>query len=213
MRSFRHWTPRYIKNRVEVFFYEKEKPDDPWLTRSANEMLDSWLTKSDVGVEFGSGRSTIWFAKRVGQLISVEHNDEWARHVRRVLSEQNLENVDYRRFSESVGDDRGFDSEYLGVIDEVDEGSLDFCVVDGVYRELCALKVLEKIRPGGLLIIDDANRYFPSDSYSPNSRRAADGPKGRVWQEVAQQVSSWRKIWTSSGVTDTALFFKPCGLK
>lgn len=79
MRTFRHWTPRYVKNRIGVFYYQKIQPDQSWLTRSANEILNSWLTKSDIGLEFGSGRSTLWFAKRMAYLTSVEHDPVWGR--------------------------------------------------------------------------------------------------------------------------------------
>ena len=71
-------------------------------------------------------------------------------------------------------------------------------------------KVIEKIRPGGVLIIDNINRYLPSRSYSPESRSPAEGPKGAVWKDVADRMSGWRYIWTTSGIGDTALFFKPC---
>ena len=53
MRLFNHLTPTYIKNRISVLFYERAYPDHPWLTRSAEEILDCFLTKSDIGLEFG----------------------------------------------------------------------------------------------------------------------------------------------------------------
>lgn len=209
MRSFRHWTPRYFKNRLVTLYYEKANPNQPWLTRSANEILDSYLIKSDVGLEFGSGRSTAWIARRIGHLTSVEHNSAWAAKVQGILNEATINNVDYKSIPKDVEEEQGNDSEYVKVVDAFDANSLDFCLVDGIYRDFCALKAIEKLRPGGLLVIDNANWYLPSRSYSPNSRSFTDGPKGTCWKEVAQLFSDWRRIWTSSGVTDTAIFFKP----
>lgn len=209
MRSFRHWTPRYFKNRLATLYYEKANPNHPWLTRSANEILDSYLIKSDVGLEFGSGRSTAWIARRIGHLTSVEHNYAWAAKVQGILNEATLNNVDYKSIPKDVEEEQGNDSEYVKVVDAFDTNSLDFCLVDGIYRDFCALKVIDKLRPGGLLVIDNANWYLLSRSYSPNSRSFTDGPKGTCWKELAQLISVWRKIWTSSGVTDTAMFFKP----
>lgn len=210
MRSFSHWTLRYIVNRLMTIYYEKASPDHPWLTCQANRILDSMLKPSDAGLEFGSGRSTMWFAKRLRCLTSVEHNPEWAAKVRRQLDEKGCINVDYRFIPQDVPDEQGGDSAYVRVIDEFAAESLDFCLVDAAYRDFCALKVIDKLKPGGLLVIDNVNRYLPSDTHSPYSRSLADGPAGVVWKEVGQILADWRSIWTSSGVTDTAIYIKPC---
>jgi len=209
MRSISHWTPRYIKDRLGTIYYEKKHRDHPWLPRSANEILDSYLTKSDIGLEFGSGRSTIWFAKRISHLTSVEDNENWVANVREMLNKTNTQNVDYKFLPNDGEEDNGSDVEYVRVIDNFEANSLDFCLVDGSFREFCTLNVIEKIHPGGLLIIDNVNWYLPSNTYSPFSRSLADGPKNPIWNEVANRLSNWRKIWISSGVTDTAFFFKP----
>lgn len=210
MRHFGHWTPRYIKNRMATLYYEKTCPEQPWLTRAANEVLCSCLRRSDIGLEFGSGRSTLWFAKRVAKLTSVEHDEVWAVKVQDMLSKAGIRNVDYRYLPRDAEAGEPGDAKYVRVIEDFEDNSLDFCLVDGIYREFCALRVVEKIRPGGLLIIDNVNWYLSSDSYSPNSRSLADGPQGPIWQEVETLISGWRRIWTSSGVTDTALFLRPC---
>jgi predicted O-methyltransferase YrrM len=210
MKSYRHWTPLYIKNRLELLYYEKRNPDHPWLTPSVIAILDSYLSKSDTGLEFGSGRSTLWFSRRIGFLTSVEHSAAWARKTRQALDEIGLNNVDYRHIPKQTEDGDPTNLAYVAVIDEFTNNSLDFCLVDGLYREFCVLKVLEKIRAGGLLVIDNVNWYLPCDSDSPNSRTFSDGPDGSNWEQVNRLLSSWRKIWTSSGVTDTAIFVKPC---
>lgn len=87
MRSFRHWTPRYIWNRLALMADERRHPDAPWLTRTMVEILETWLRPGDVGLEFGSGRSTIWFARRVGHLTSVEHHPGWYAKVKQNLHE------------------------------------------------------------------------------------------------------------------------------
>lgn len=210
MRSFRHWTPRYIKDRLAEMYYQRSFPDYPWLTKAANQMLDSYLSESDMGLEFGSGRSTLWFAKRSKHLTSVESDEIWYKMISQKLKDAGQHNVDYRLFPKEVADDNGGDAAYVKIIDRFENNSLDFVLVDGVYRDFCALKVLPKIRPGGLLIIDNVNWYLPSNTYSPFSRTFAQGPDGSTWNNVYQSISRWKKIWTSSGVTDTAFFFKPC---
>lgn len=104
------------------------------------------------------------------------------------------------------------DSRYVRIIDEVSDESLDFVLVDGLARSWCALAAIPKLRPGGLLVIDNANWYLPGPypSRSPNSRNEL-GPAGPEWFEVSYALARWRCIWTSNGVTDTAMWVKPAG--
>jgi len=58
MRRFRHWTPRYIWDRLGTVLYERRRPEDPWLTKEAVRALSTYLRLEDSGLELGSGRST-----------------------------------------------------------------------------------------------------------------------------------------------------------
>ena len=211
MRSFRHWTPRYIKDRLASNYYLRAHPDRPWLTPAAIEILMSTLRTTDVGLEFGSGKSTLWFAKRSQHLSSVEHNQEWYQKVDQMLREDNIRNVDYNFVPKDAEGVAGDQAAYVRQADRFEFDSLNFVLVDGIYREHCVLKVLERIRPGGILVIDNVNRYLPSDTLSPNSRTLQAGPRGETWSQVQAALEPWRCIWTSSGVWDTAVYFRPCG--
>ncbi len=188
--------------------YCRTHPGHPWLTPTANELLRTMLRPSDTGLEFGSGRSTLWFAARVRQLTSVEHDKTWYDDVSARLRQSALE-VDYLLAPRDVPAEHGGESQYTRVISRRPDRSLDFVLVDGIYRDFCAYHSLSKLKSGGLLIVDNVNWYLPSRSHSPNSRRPQDGPDGPVWSEVAATTREWRSIWTSSGVWDTAIYVKP----
>ena len=209
MKSFRHWTPRYITDRLAEIYYQKTKPHHPWLTKQANLILSTYLQKSDVGLEFGSGRSTVWLAERVQHLTSVEHNQQWHAIVQKMLKDKQIGNVDYRFGAESPADQDPAESDYVKCISDFQTHSLDFTLIDGIYRDYCVRDTLDKIKPGGLVVIDNVNRYLPFETYSPHSRHPGDGPLGQMWGQIQEVFASWRYIWTSSGVTDTAFFFKP----
>ncbi len=213
MRSFHHWTPRYIKNRLAEIYYRKSFPDHPWLARTANEILASCLKESDIGIEFGSGRSTIWTAKRIKHLTSVEHDESWYRKVQKMIIDNELDNISFHHFHEDKEFNQASDTAYVKIIEQFEPNSLDFALVDGIYRDYCAFNLISRIRPGGMLIIDNVNWYLPSFSYSPDSRSSAQGPKGEIWIKGYDYISQWRTIWTSSCVTDTAIFFKPCNFQ
>ena len=208
MRTIRHWNVRYFFNRINEALYRFRHPKAPWLTAAAVDMLFSLLRRSDRGIEFGSGRSTLWFSYRVQYLTSVEHNCEWYAKVKNMLEQERRDNVDYH-FRPVNSDLNGTAAEYAGVFDAFGDGTLDFVLVDGVCRDHCARRALPKLKKGGMLIIDNVNLYLPSSSYAPNARTFDQGPQGAVWGEVWTEISQWRSIWTSNGVYDTAVYFKP----
>ncbi len=210
MKSFRHWTPRYIVNRLAEMRYRSKNPGLPWLTEQANSILDTYLKPTDRGLEFGSGRSTAWLAERVEHVTSVEHNEEWFGIVEKMFDERKIGNVDYQFCPKVGGAEDPSESKYVTILDKFEPGSLDFVLVDGIYRDHCASRALDKIRPGGMLILDNAERYIPRASYSPDSMLRRGEPLGQLWEKVQTEFKDWRLIWTNSGVTDTAFYFKPC---
>ena len=205
-----HLTPRYVANRVRAALYERTHPADPWLTPAAIGMLDTLLRPTDRGAEFGSGRSTVWFAQRVAALTSVEHNPCWYEAVTRKLKERRASNVEYILVAEEAPTENG-DGPYARTALTFPDASLDFALVDGYYRDYTAKFLMAKVKPGGLLIIDNINWALPCRSISPGTRPAGLGPKTSTWGEVERALSGWRAVWTSNGVYDTAIFFKPVG--
>ena len=125
-----------------------------------------------------------------------------------MLKENGISNATYLLFEKDP--DRGHNSAYVQVLKRFSKNSLDFVLVDGMHRSAWANAVLDYIRPGGILIIDDANWYLPSNSVSPHSRTLAQGPASPQWAEFLTTVRHWRCIWTSNGVSDTAIYVKPC---
>lgn len=203
--SRRHWTPRYLVNRARVWLHERRHKQTPWFTSESVLLLDRLLRRSDVGIEWGSGRSTVWFARRVHRLISIEHVPEWRQKVEQMLAVVNLTNVDlrlaeYDAHSEST-------SPYVCVLEELPTESVDFAVVDGMARDQITMGLLDKIRPGGLLILDNANLYLDHPTCAPHSR-AGKGHANDIWTQIARRLCAWRAIWTTNGVADTALWIK-----
>jgi predicted O-methyltransferase YrrM len=205
MTTITNWTPKYILNRVALSFYERLNPDYPWLTSDSIKILNSLLKKSDIGLEWGSGRSTAWIASRIKHLTSVESNQKWFEIVKSKLNEETLDNVSYI-FSDDP-------SSYVEVVDRFSDTSLDFILVDGdvdghstSVRGRCALAAVTKLKLGGCIVIDNANWFLPSQSSSPNSR--TDDAYSSEWTEFLSRVESWRVIWTTNGVSDTAIFIK-----
>jgi predicted O-methyltransferase YrrM len=208
MRSVAHWTPRYIAARFREIVDHYWRPNDPWLTRESIGILERLLKPTDTALEFGSGRSTLWIAPRVSRLTSVEHDHHWHAIVSKRAQRDRLSNITLLLKPKDVDDNEGSASAYVRVLDSIADDSLDFVLVDGVYRNYCAIASVPKLKSGGVMAIDNANWFLPSRSHSPGSRSPEQGPADPVWQKFADLSRGWRMILTSSGVTDTLILIK-----
>lgn len=193
-------SPVYLARKLSLLLYERRHPDQPWLTRQAIAALDAWLTPQHVAFEWGSGGGTLWLARRVRSLASVEHNDRWAATVRARLAAAGIGNVEYHLVAEDA---------YTGVIEAYPDASFDMILVDGLFRDVALRASMRKLRPGGRLVFDNVNWYLPSTSRTPHSRSVADGPESPIFAEAWATLQHWPTDWTTNGVNDTAIFVRP----
>ncbi|MHC1740931.1 MAG: hypothetical protein AB9897_07460 [Anaerolineaceae bacterium] len=209
MHSIRHWNFRYLVNRFKEKVYRSQHPDIPWLTPESVNFLETYLRPTDKGLEYGSGGSTIWLARRVRELTSVEHNLKWYSTINEKLQRIETNNVSFHYFPKVMDDPSGKNSDYVQVVKTIPAASLNFVLIDGIYRAQCVLQSIPLLVPGGILVIDNVNKYLPSNSYAPNSRSFAERPIDEEWQQVLEILQHWRNYWTGNGVSDTAIYFKP----
>lgn len=202
----KHRTAPYIFNRIKQWIYFKKHRDQPWLTPDSIRLLEQLICANDIGIEFGSGRSTQWFASRLNKLYSVEGNKKWFDRISKTLENLKVENVDYR-YVPNKNESGKHLHDYLSVFDSEVSG-FDFILVDGIYRADTALQSLSYLKPGGILVVDNCNWVLPSESKSPSSIRTYEEMEPK-WRKFYDSVSEWRSIWTSNGVTDTVIFIKP----
>ena len=206
--------PRCLYALARRQVWRRTHPSVPWLTRQAVEILDSRLKPGDVGLEWGSGRSTVWFAQRVTHLKSIEHNDYWYNRVQKLLINKSIENVELL-FAPLEAKD-GAEPPYISVAAESAEGgkaSLDFILVDGRLRDQCTQVALQLLKPSGILIIDDAARYIQHPYCCPQSMGAQNGPPTPLWSKIVTELQALgaEVIWTSDGVTATVFYIMPAG--
>src|SRR4051812_35576099 len=53
------------------------RPELPWIPSGARQALAALLCKQSRVLEFGSGMSTLWLARRAGYVHSIEHDSVW----------------------------------------------------------------------------------------------------------------------------------------
>lgn len=202
MRDFSNVNLRYILDRIRLWLFSRSHPDAPWLTAEAVSILSTWLQPNDRGLEWGSGRSTLWLSGRIAHLVSIESDPVWFTKVQQMTTGR--KNVDLRFQDDEAG--------YVSVTEEISPLSLDFVLVDGALaRDLCAHRAIALLKPGGMLVLDNANRYVPNQSNAPGSRRPGDNSRtdASSWDDFLLKVAQWRHIWTNDGVTCTAIWIRP----
>lgn len=186
--------PIYLIKRGFHRCYELRHPEEPWITRGAIDFCKDSLSSEFIALEWGSGRSTLWFANRVGHLTSVEHDEEWFQNISQRIKENHLQDITYlyrplgHPPSQVIPFEERLETPYVRVADLFQSESLDLVIVDGHYREACIAAVLPKLRRGGLLLLDNSN-WLPLDQWNVPSEW------GIVHQSfsVNNQTTVWRK--------------------
>jgi predicted O-methyltransferase YrrM len=200
---------RYLAQRA----FHRAHPEAPLIVANAVVLLDSWIKPSDRGLEWGSGRSTGWLAARLDHLVTIEHDQVWYDRVSAQLRRGKLaDKVDYRLIpapAEQMAEPMGHPC--AGVADEVADRSLDLVLIDGQMRLRCMQRALDKLKPGGLLVLDGANRYVPNrfDGGFTTVQVRQSEPLSEEWREVLERLRAWRWMNTSDGLWDTRMWVKP----
>ena len=202
-----YWLYRILRPILKIrygFFRRMHKPA-PWLSPTSILFFKKYLEKDMVGAEFGSGSSTLFFAPRISKLYSVEHNEEWYHLINEKLTGLNCSNVDYRfvvQNDKSDFVDDVFDLEekrdfeirrdyvnYFRALNDIQDHSLDFAIVDGRARTECCHEILPKIKKGGILILDNSER--------------------KRYELVFEQLKDFEMYETTNGLTNTTFWFIP----
>lgn len=124
------------------------RPCRPMISYRAARDLAARMRPDWSVIEFGSGMSTPWLAARCGSLLSIEDHPGWAERVRTLLAARGIANVrhDLRPVAAFA--------DLSGVPDQ----SVDLALIDGTDRDGCARAVLAKMKAGGIIYLDNADK-------------------------------------------------------
>jgi len=189
--------PQYISRCFSHNVLNAKTPLDleiPWFSYAAIDFLENFLEKRMTVFEYGSGGSTIFFARRVKSVLSVEDSDTWHQLVTERLLLKGLTNAKLRLCPFDFKAVKGFErSDYLHAIPDE---KFDVVVVDGMeewtlVRPICFQKAERHVKKGGIIIVDDSWRY-------PELREQNHAKDVKVFQSVGP---------CRPGVTSTDVFF------
>ena len=147
----------------------------PWIVFKARSWLENYLQPNMTIFEYGSGGSTIYFAKRAKKIISVEHCKSWYKKVSNAIKENGISNSEYflrepekiiskkipsygyKSYTSTVCSSMNFEK-YVKSIEKYPDKSFDLIFIDGRARSSCVFHAINKIRPGGCLMLDNSER-------------------------------------------------------
>lgn len=172
LRFFKWWESRKVEtDTIHV--------GAPWMVFAAVSFLKKWLKKDMKVFEYGSGGSTVFFSKLSDSIISVEHYEKWYNRVSKYISNNQINNIEYRLIlpelytavTGSCTDPKSYKScfpefsnfsfkEYVISIDAYPDECFDLVVVDGRSRGSCILHAMKKVKVNGMLLVDNADRSY-----------------------------------------------------
>jgi len=156
--------PKYISRCLSHNLLNGKTPLDleiPWFSYAAIDFLEDFIQPQMKVCEFGSGGSTLFFAKRANSVYSIEDNEKWFELVSDRLKQKAIANVTLKLCPFDFKNPAGFEhSDYLRAISDE---RFDVVVVDGSeewtqVRPICFETAQSKVKPGGIIVVDDSWR-------------------------------------------------------
>ena len=188
---------KFITGIIKKISHESKCKHEPWLTADSVRILDGWISQNDKILEFGSGQSTTWFTTKSKHVISIEHDKDWY---------QKTKNIPGAKVILCKTKDK-----HLSILKKIKNDSIDACLVDGQWRRDCLLEVFSKIKPGGIIILDNAETIlpisWPSQSFQDSWQKQGAQEKVKT-KKIIKELKKWRQLSTSDVTQDTVIYVK-----
>ena len=189
--------PQYIPRCLTDNVINGKTPLDlevPWFSYAAIDFLEQFLRPCMNVCEYGSGGSTLFFARRTKSVFAIEDNPRWYDLVSRRLKEKGVLNVTLKLYPFDFRNPVGFENS--GYLNAMPDERFDVIVVDGSeewtqVRPICFEKAETRVKEGGIIVVDDSWRY-------PVLRKNHKARDFKVFQSVGP---------CRPGVTSTDIFF------
>lgn len=132
----------------------------PWVTLPSISFLEPRLRPDFQVLEFGCGHSTHWFAARVRNVVSIEHDREWAATSRAEAPENVTIHLAATGQTGSYVDiAHGTPNDHNSYVQKIDDlkQRFDVILVDGVYRHACIRRCPDLLTDVGVIIVDNTD--------------------------------------------------------
>jgi len=136
-------------------------PERPWIVPAAIGWLRRRIRRGWRVLELGGGRSTVWFARRAGEVLAFEDDPFWVGWARERIAAAGLTGAEIRELPAE---------RFVPELERLEDDRFDLVVVDFLESpeadRVDAVRVARaKVRPGGLLLLDDSDRPAYAGAY------------------------------------------------
>jgi len=153
-------------------FWRLEEEAPPFLTDASVKFIEKRIDKSHNILEFGSGGSTVFFARRARKVISFESGGyiirkrklvrslEWYTRVMKKLKKNKIDNVELyllQGYPDSA-------TLYSRLFDSLKDEYFHWVLIDGANRKLCLDRSRDKLISGGFMVIDNYDHIPPENT-------------------------------------------------
>lgn len=222
---FHNWTGLACLKVIRHFFRWRRSQfagatpvsdEQPWITFDAIQHLEEKVEPIHKVFEFGSGGSTLFFLKRCQVVVTVEHDAEWFILLKKLIEDKQITNwvgylVEPERgdlvespcvsnpdhYSSGGVGDFNF-RKYVSSIDSYPDEYFDIILVDGRSRPACIKHAVPKLKKGGLIILDNADRSYyngPEIKKILNEYALVLSEKGASpYVQFFTQTNIWKKL-------------------
>ena len=142
----------------------------PLMHKLEYELIEKYLSKDDIFLEWGSGNSTIYFSDMVKKVITIEHDRDYWNQTESAIKIYDIKNID-NIFVSGDSTKTKRDEIFWDYINYPMKNKLDFnrILVDGRARKYCAMEVSKYIDDNCLVFIHDFNHNdvegYPDETY------------------------------------------------
>ncbi len=206
---------RYYK-RWKKYKHRNSIADElPWLTFRAIDFLKDNLPRDAKIFEWGGGGSTLFFIPRASELVTAEHDKEWFERLSAIVKERHIQTWNGKLFGPepveknqqqlSLSDPSHYYSsidktfkQYVTFIDQFPDEYFDLILVDGRARASCVEHSFSKLKTGGLLVLDNAERKYYTEAHKrtlTSAYKLLVNTFGPIpFTEGFSQTNIWRKL-------------------
>jgi hypothetical protein len=208
LRTYSRWKDSLLRvaNTLELRL--------PWINFPAIDLLAGSLRPGARVFEYGCGGSTLFFLDRGLQVVSVEHEEVWLRRISELVAAGGAGSAEWRGLlrppllrndrpsPQELADVGSYRSasrrfalfsfeDYARAIDDFPDAHFDLVLVDGRARPSCVRHAARKVRPEGLLLLDNTERPY-------------------YLERTPDCLPGWRKALDCFGPTPTQRQFTRC---
>lgn len=205
--TWEKWIRKFVTSMLYFRGYRKIHPEDPFYTPGAIKRIKALIHNNMRIFEWGSGISSIWYARQVGKYTCIEHSKEWYDKMSQSFDKNEINNAEIIFCEERIlPDDYVWEKQwryyhilkhpplnpqfrdYMAVIDQYPDSYFDCIVVDGRERIGCLIHAIPKLAEKGIIILDDSQR-----------------PR---YKEAFTILNEWEKELFDFGLAQTTLFYR-----